>query len=413
MEELKIVYLSPDALTPYERNAKIHPDAQVEHIANSIREFGFRQPLVVDKDGVVVIGHGRLMAAKKLGLKSVPVTYADDLTDEQIKALRLADNKTNESPWDFSALEEELAELEEMFEMADFGFDDFQEQKENDAPDWFEREEKDGDSVEGEDEEYADFVEKFKPKKTTDDCYTPGPVYDAVADWTAKEYGVDRKDFVRPFYPGGDYQREEYPEGCVVVDNPPFSILTEIIRFYMANGIRFLLFAPTLTLFTARGEDVCYLPTYCSITYENVAKVNTSFVTNLDQYRIRTAPELCKAVRDADEKVREESHKEIPKYSYPDHVVTAAIAAGWSRYGIDFRVRPEECARIQELDAQKEFGKALFGGGYLLCEKSAAEKAAAEKAAAEKAVEGKALPHRWELSPREWEIVRKLSAASE
>lgn len=135
MEELKIVYLSPDALTPYERNAKIHPDAQVEHIANSIREFGFRQPLVVDKDGVVVIGHGRLMAAKKLGLESVPVTYADDLTDEQIKALRLADNKTNESPWDFSALEEELAELDEMFEMADFGFGDEPDGEESDVSD--------------------------------------------------------------------------------------------------------------------------------------------------------------------------------------------------------------------------------------------------------------------------------------
>lgn len=122
MEELKIVYLSPDALTPYSRNAKKHPDEQVEHIANSIREFGFRQPLVIDRDGVLVIGHGRLLAAKKLGLETVPCVRADDLTDEQIKALRLADNKTNESGWDFAALEEELNELEAEFDMADFGF---------------------------------------------------------------------------------------------------------------------------------------------------------------------------------------------------------------------------------------------------------------------------------------------------
>lgn len=124
MEELRIVYLSPDELTPYEKNAKKHPDEQVEHIANSIREFGFRQPVVVDKNNVVVIGHGRLLAAKRLGLESVPCIYADDLTDEQIKALRLADNKTNESGWDFAALEEELAELDEMFDMSDFGFED-------------------------------------------------------------------------------------------------------------------------------------------------------------------------------------------------------------------------------------------------------------------------------------------------
>ena len=98
----------------------------MEHIANSIREFGFRQPIVVDADNVVVIGHGRLMAAKKLGLESVPVVRADDLTEEQIKALRLADNKTNESDWDFTQLEAELAELELDFDMSDFGFNDIQ-----------------------------------------------------------------------------------------------------------------------------------------------------------------------------------------------------------------------------------------------------------------------------------------------
>lgn len=122
MEELRIEYLPVDALKPYSRNAKKHPDEQVEHIANSIREFGFRQPLVIDRDGVLVIGHGRLLAAKKLGLETVPCVRADDLTDEQVKALRLADNKLNESGWDFAALEEELNELEAEFDMADFGF---------------------------------------------------------------------------------------------------------------------------------------------------------------------------------------------------------------------------------------------------------------------------------------------------
>ena len=124
MEELRIEYLPVDALKPYSRNAKKHPDEQVEHIANSIREFGFRQPLVIDRDGVLVIGHGRLLAAKKLGLKTVPCVRADDLTDEQVKALRLADNKLNESGWDFATLEEELNELEADFNMADFGFED-------------------------------------------------------------------------------------------------------------------------------------------------------------------------------------------------------------------------------------------------------------------------------------------------
>lgn len=110
-------------LKPYERNAKNHPDEQIEHIANSIREFGFRQPIVIDRDNVVVIGHGRLLAAKKLGYDEVPCTMADDLTDQQIKALRLVDNKTNESGWDFTQLEAELSDLELDFDMSDFGFE--------------------------------------------------------------------------------------------------------------------------------------------------------------------------------------------------------------------------------------------------------------------------------------------------
>ena len=124
MHDLEIVYLPPGDLTPYEKNAKLHPPEQVEHIAKSIREFGFRQPLVIDKDGVIVIGHGRLLAAKRLGLEKVPCVRADDLTEAQIKALRLADNKTNESEWDFSLLEAELDDLKLDFDMADFGFDE-------------------------------------------------------------------------------------------------------------------------------------------------------------------------------------------------------------------------------------------------------------------------------------------------
>lgn len=124
MKELNIIYLPPGDLTPYAHNAKRHPDDQVEHIANSIREFGFRQPIVVDADNVVVIGHGRLLAAKKLGLDAVPVVRADDLTEAQIKALRLADNKTNESEWDFGLLDAELVDLALDFDMSDFGFDE-------------------------------------------------------------------------------------------------------------------------------------------------------------------------------------------------------------------------------------------------------------------------------------------------
>lgn len=124
--KMTIEYLPVKQLHEYSRNAKKHPTDQVEHIANSIREFGFRQPLVIDKENVLVIGHGRLLAAKKLGLDTVPCVRADDLTDEQIKAFRLADNKVAESDWDMDLLGDELDEILDI-DMSDFGFLDMDE----------------------------------------------------------------------------------------------------------------------------------------------------------------------------------------------------------------------------------------------------------------------------------------------
>ena len=122
---MKVEYLSPGELYPYPQNAKIHTPDQVKQIAASIKAFGFQQPIVVDKDNVVIIGHGRLFAAQELMLDQVPGVRADDLTEDQAKALRLADNKLNESPYDFSKLEAELAELDIAgFDMEQFGFSD-------------------------------------------------------------------------------------------------------------------------------------------------------------------------------------------------------------------------------------------------------------------------------------------------
>ena len=119
---MDIQFVAVDQLRPYEKNAKRHPPEQVKRIAKSLHEFGFRQPIVVDKDNVVVIGHGRLLAAKELGLETVPVTFADDLTKQQIKALRLADNKVAESEWDMDLLLDDLADITDL-DMEEFGFD--------------------------------------------------------------------------------------------------------------------------------------------------------------------------------------------------------------------------------------------------------------------------------------------------
>ena len=120
---MEIVMRKVSELTPYGLNAKKHDDTQVANVANSIKRFGWQQPIVIDEQGVVVIGHCRLMAAKKLKLKEVPVTVASGLTEDEIKELRIADNKTNESPWDLGLLAEDIEGLDfEGFDL-DFGID--------------------------------------------------------------------------------------------------------------------------------------------------------------------------------------------------------------------------------------------------------------------------------------------------
>lgn len=106
-------------LIPYEKNAKKHDRRQIANVAESIRQYGFVQPVVVDRDGVIVIGHCRVLAAKKLGMAEVPCVSVEDLTPEQVNALRIVDNKANESPWDLGLLAEELPELE----LSGFEFD--------------------------------------------------------------------------------------------------------------------------------------------------------------------------------------------------------------------------------------------------------------------------------------------------
>lgn len=119
---MQIIEKKISELKPYEKNPRKNDNA-VDYVAKSIEQFGFRVPIVIDSNKIVVCGHTRLKAAKKLGIKSVPCVIADDLTDEQIKAFRLADNKTAEfSEWDFDLLNQELDGIFDI-DMSDFGFD--------------------------------------------------------------------------------------------------------------------------------------------------------------------------------------------------------------------------------------------------------------------------------------------------
>lgn len=354
--ELTVEEVPTESLIPYARNAKIHTNEQIDQICESIGEFGFNDPVAVwdGPEGPEIIeGHGRVMAAKKLGLEVVPVVRLDHLTDEQRRAYGIVHNKlTMNTGWDFAKLDEELEDLQSLdidFDMEDFGFDE-------DFGGW------DGTalSTEGREtnDEYDEFTKKFEPKLTTDDCYTPDEVYQAVKDWACNEYDIDPDSCVRPFYPGGDYERYDYPDGCTVLDNPPFSIMAKIIDFYEERGIQYFLFGPGLSLFS--GNRPCnYLVPGIIVTYENGAKVNTGFVTSYGEWKIDTAPGLAQAVADA---CKQELSTQNT-YEYPAEVVTSALIMKIARRGVRFRVKEAECAFVRKLDGQTETGQGLFGGG--------------------------------------------------
>lgn len=260
-------------------------------------------------------------------------------------------------------------------------------------------------------EDYEGFVEKFKPKKTTDDCYTPPEVYEVIKNWACEEYGIDPKKIVRPFYPGGDYESFDYSGGKVVVDNPPFSMLSKIQEFYLEKDVPFFLFAPSLTCLSS--TKCCMRTTHivcnCDIEYANGAVVRTSFITNMGGDVIaKSEPELTRIVNEKVSELRGEKKAELPKYEYPDSILTASMLQKYAKYGVEFEVRSKDCCQISKMDEQSNHGKSIFGCGLLMSDQKAAEKASADKAVADKAK-----PHVWELSERERKMVDMLGSKHE
>lgn len=245
---------------------------------------------------------------------------------------------------------------------------------------------------------YDEFVEKFKPKKTTDDCYTPPAVYEAVKNWVVKEYNLEGKEIVRPFYPGGDFENYDYPADCVVIDNPPFSIMSKIVRWYTEKNIKFFLFAPHLTLFS--GASCSFLVTDSQIIYENGANVKTSFVTNMDKYKVRSANDLRLAIIKAQEN---EEKTNLPKYDYPNHVVTSSKLGKLVNRGFEFFFEDKDVSFTRALDSQRPHKKTLFGAGFLVSDQKALEQKALEQKLREQ--EQRIC---WELSDREKEVIKNL-----
>ena len=398
--------------------------AQLDNLKASIEET----PELLEARGCIVDyhegkyvclgGNMRYAACKALGMSELPCYVVPEGTTLLKKKQIVAKDNVSMGDWDFDALANEWSDMD----LEGWGVPI--------PPEWgaacdtdkkateqeeIERKKKEFEEriaageIREEDEEYQAFLAKFQAAKTTDDCYTPQKVYEAVVSFVVKTYGVKEKNFVRPFYPNGNYQKEKYPHDCVVVDNPPFSILSEIISFYDCNKIKYFLFAPTLTLFSSSSSSAA-LPIAAAVIYENGANVNTSFLTNLEprNVRVRSCPELYAMLKKANEDNLREKRRELPKYEYDKHVVTSTMVAQFSRYGIDFVVPRTESERIGALESQKKVGKGIFGSGYLISDGVMAER---EKAEREKAEREKA--ERWELSEKELAIVARLNAARE
>ena len=389
------------------KNPRQWTQTDIDKTAASIVEdpdFLEDRPLLVvpfGKEFVAFGGNLRHEGCKAAKKATAPcVVYYPETEDDYatIKRRAMKDNGSF-GRWDW----DELANNWDDLPLTDWGVPSWpQEDQKSDAQRQMENGGLSTEGGEG-DEEYEEFVDKFKQKLTTDDCYTPPAVYDAIKAWVSeKVHNLDDVKVIRPFFPGGNYEDlAQYPVGCVVLDNPPFSILSDIIRFYCDKGITFFLFGPALTLFSAPDMDVTYLIPDVEIEYENGARVRTGFITNMvKDLRIWLCPDLREAVEAAQADV----DKTKQGFVYPDNIVTAATLGKIAKRGIELRIRKCSCEYIRTSDSAEEQGRSLYGGGYIMSDKAAAERAAAERAAAERAA-----ATRLNISQRERAIIERLN----
>lgn len=227
----------------------------------------------------------------------------------------------------------------------------------------------------------------FNPK-TTDECWTPPDVYDVVLTYVRSLPGMDGRPVIRPFFPGGDYRNTEYPDGCIVVDNPPFSMFKQITSFYLDGGILFFLFGPALTM----GNANCPLViTGADITYENGAKVPTEFASNIPGLPVlSTAPALADAIASCPSQMPKT--KSLPSFDWPEESISISDLRTIASGGVSFSI--DRAVQIWEFDMQ---GKRLFGGKWLISQAKAKAKAKAKPVI------------KVELSERERRIVELLA----
>ena len=418
---LHILELNKGQLDWLPTNPRTWTQSDIDRTAASIKEdpdFLEDRPLLVvpnHAEGRFIIFAGNLRhegaLAAKLGTVPCVVYYPQGDAERATVVRRAMKDNGSFGSWDW----DELGNSWDDMPLQDWGVPVW----ENDAQKAMRN---GGLSTEGREggEGYDEFVDKFQQKLTTDDCYTPPAVYDAIKAWVSDNIRpLKGVKVIRPFYPGGNYEDlSQYPAGCVVLDNPPFSLLSDIVRFYADKGIAFFLFAPALTLFSAPDKDLTYLIPDAEIEYENGAKVRTGFITNMvDDLRIWLCPDLCEAIDAA----QPDEDKTKQGFVYPDNIVTSATLGKIAKRGIELRIRKRSCEYIRQSDSAEEQGRSLYGGGFIMsdraaaeraaAERAAAERAAAERAAAERAAAERAAATRLNLSQREREIIERLNKA--
>lgn len=255
--------------------------------------------------------------------------------------------------------------------------------------------------------DYESFLAKFADNpKTTDDCFTPKDVYEAVVKYVGTVIDMSDKVVLRPFFPGGDYENAEYPENGVVIDNPPFSIFTDIIKFYTARRIPFFLFG--------HGKTIMCCVKYCTavivtdlLTYENGARIYTNFASNLfGDTIIMTAPKLNDLIFSCPS---QNVKANLASYNYPPELLSFSQMQTICRGGVEFSVKRDECQIVKNLDNHP---KQLFGEHILLSMQKAGEKEGAlvkSKEAARLRAEQSGMSIDIELSDRERRIVERLN----
>lgn len=243
---------------------------------------------------------------------------------------------------------------------------------------------KDGTRIQAQDmtpEQYEEWVKKFDELQnrphTSDDTFTPANVYKTVYKWVDEHYHISGCPIERPFHPGGDYRNYNYRENCVVVDNPPFSILAEIIDFYLEKKIDFFIWCPHLTSLQYIVKRVTLVIADARVIYSNGAEIATGWMTNLDKKNaVICSNELQLALEQCNIDNKKQfgcgKSKHLTNYDYPPELLRVAVLKQLSKR-CEYAISRDQVYLkkvVRTTDAQKEYNKknkkrlALYGGGF-------------------------------------------------